>query len=124
MTGSSSANAGSTSTWVVDQINSGVAAVEVDGKTVITVPLGILPRGVSEGDVLCVTTREVSRSGSEGRHWRKGQHHAVDALIRTAGNPFRSFVRGQLSLPEHPRALALRSLGPFRSVPGRDGVMV
>jgi len=55
MTGSSSANAGSTSTWVVDQINSGVAAVEVDGKTVITVPLGILPRGVSEGDVLCVT---------------------------------------------------------------------
>jgi hypothetical protein len=55
MTGSSSANAGSTSTWVVDQINSGVAAVEVNGKTVITVPLGILPRGVSEGDVLCVT---------------------------------------------------------------------
>lgn len=54
MTGSSSANSGSMSTWVIDQINSGAASVEVDGKATITVPLAVLPRGVSEGDVLRV----------------------------------------------------------------------
>jgi hypothetical protein len=44
-----------TSTWVVDQIENGVAAVEIDGKSTITLPLGVLPRGVREGDVLLVT---------------------------------------------------------------------
>jgi hypothetical protein len=40
---------------VVDQIENGVAAVEVAGGKTITVPIGVLPRGVSEGDVLRVT---------------------------------------------------------------------
>jgi hypothetical protein len=44
-----------TSTWVVDQIENGVASVEVDGKTMTTVPLRVLPKGVREGDVLSVT---------------------------------------------------------------------
>ncbi len=55
MTGSASAGGGTTTTWVIDQINSGVASVEVDGKSVVNLPLGILPKGVSEGDVLRVT---------------------------------------------------------------------
>ncbi|HEY5085979.1 MAG TPA: DUF3006 domain-containing protein [Gemmatimonadaceae bacterium] len=55
MTGSAaSQQMGSTSMWVVDQIENGVAGVEVDGKTTITVPLGVLPKGVREGDVLRV----------------------------------------------------------------------
>jgi hypothetical protein len=56
MAGSSpSKQATTTSTWVVDQIENGVASVEVDGKTMTTVPLGMLPKGVREGDVLSVT---------------------------------------------------------------------
>ncbi|MEO8945061.1 MAG: DUF3006 domain-containing protein [Gemmatimonadaceae bacterium] len=55
MADSSSGQAGITSTWVVDQIENGVATMEVAGETTITVPTGILPRGVSEGDVLRVT---------------------------------------------------------------------
>lgn len=56
MTGSSPVpQVSSTSTWVVDQIDNGVAAVEVDGKTTIAVPLGALPTGVREGDVLRAT---------------------------------------------------------------------
>ena len=45
----------STSTWVVDQIENGVASIEVDGKTTITLPLGALPDGIKEGDVLNAT---------------------------------------------------------------------
>lgn len=52
---SPSPQATTTSTWVVDQIENGVASVEVDGKTMTTVPLRVLPKGVSESDVLTVT---------------------------------------------------------------------
>lgn len=55
MTGSSSLQQnGSTSTWVIDQIENGVASIEVNGKTTITVPRTVLPKGVKEGDVLQV----------------------------------------------------------------------
>ena len=40
--------------WVVDQIDGGHAAVEVDGERVMTVPLWMLPDPVREGDVLRV----------------------------------------------------------------------
>jgi hypothetical protein len=39
----------------VDQIENGVASVEVDGHTMITLPRTLLPRGTGEGDVLRVT---------------------------------------------------------------------
>lgn len=55
MADSSSGQTGITSTWVVDQVENGVATVEVAGERTITVPIGILPSGVSEGDVLRVT---------------------------------------------------------------------
>lgn len=55
MADSSSGQAGITSTWVVDQVENGVATVEVTGERTITVPIGILPSGVSDGDVLRVT---------------------------------------------------------------------
>jgi hypothetical protein len=44
-----------TSTWVVDQIENGVASVEIDGHSTSTVPVSILPRGAGEGSVLRVT---------------------------------------------------------------------
>ena len=56
MAGSShSPQSGSTSVWVVDQIENGIASVEVDGKTMITMPLSMLPKGTQEGDVLRAT---------------------------------------------------------------------
>ena len=52
---SSPSHGQSASVWVIDQIENGVAAVEVDGNHVVTVPVAILPAGVKEGDVLRVT---------------------------------------------------------------------
>ena len=40
--------------WVVDRIEEGSAAVEVDGAAVMTVPVWMLPEAVCEGDVLRV----------------------------------------------------------------------
>lgn len=42
-------------TWVVDVIEDGSAAIEVDGRTVTPIPQWMLPEGVREGDVLSVT---------------------------------------------------------------------
>ena len=56
MTSSSSAPHGdSTSVWVIDQIENGVAAVEINGNHVVTMPIDVLPKGVTEGYVLRVT---------------------------------------------------------------------
>jgi hypothetical protein len=45
---------GLTSTWVVDQIENGIASIEVGGTVMISVPRAILPKGSKEGDVLQV----------------------------------------------------------------------
>jgi hypothetical protein len=56
MPGSShSLQSGSQSIWVIDQIGNGVASIEVDGKTMMTMPLSVLPKGTQEGDVLRAT---------------------------------------------------------------------
>lgn len=52
---SSSSHGESASVWVIDQIENGVAAVEMGGDHVVTIPLAVLPPGVKEGDVLRVT---------------------------------------------------------------------
>ena len=49
---------GAASSWVVDQLENGVASVEIDGKATATVPMSILPKGVREGDVLRVTIHQ------------------------------------------------------------------
>lgn len=41
-------------TWVVDVIEDGSASIEVDGRTVTSIPAWLLPEGVKEGDVLSV----------------------------------------------------------------------
>ena len=45
----------STHRWVVDTIEESAAAVEVDGNTIITLPIWILPAAAREGDVLRVS---------------------------------------------------------------------
>ncbi len=42
-------------TWIVDVIEDGSAAIEVDGRAVTPIPQWLLPEGVREGDVLSVT---------------------------------------------------------------------
>lgn len=41
--------------WVVDVIEDGSASIEVDGRTITSIPEWMLPEGVKEGDVLSVT---------------------------------------------------------------------
>lgn len=40
--------------WVIDSIEASIASVEVDGATMITVPLALLPSGVKQGDIVSV----------------------------------------------------------------------
>ena len=40
--------------WVIDVIEENAAAIEVDGKNVITMPRWLLPDGATQGDVLHV----------------------------------------------------------------------
>jgi hypothetical protein len=42
-------------TWTVDAIEEGIAAIVVEGRRLIHVPLASLPPDVREGDVLAVT---------------------------------------------------------------------
>ena len=49
--------------WVVDGIEEGVARIEEDGVRMISLPVGSLPPGVREGDVLEVTGKP---TGSDG----------------------------------------------------------
>jgi hypothetical protein len=50
----SPSHGGFTSIWVIDQIENGVAAVEINGDNVVTMPVEVLPKGIREGDVLRV----------------------------------------------------------------------
>lgn len=48
--------------WVIDSIEESMASVEVDGKSMITVPQSLLPSGAKPGHVLSVK-RDVSADG-------------------------------------------------------------
>ena len=52
-----------TQRWVIDSIEENVASIEVDGATMITVPLWILPRAVYQGLVLTVRHDIAAESG-------------------------------------------------------------
>jgi hypothetical protein len=40
--------------WIIDSIEAPIASVEVDGTTMITVPLWLLPSGIGHGHILRV----------------------------------------------------------------------
>jgi len=50
--------------WVVDSIEESTASVEVDGKSMITVPHSLLPGGTRQGHVLQVK-RELAADGKK-----------------------------------------------------------
>jgi hypothetical protein len=41
--------------WIVDEIEEGMAAVEIDSGKIIHLPLAVLPKGVKPGDVIRAT---------------------------------------------------------------------
>jgi hypothetical protein len=49
--------------WVVDSMDAEMASVEVDGSTMITVPVWVLPSGVKQGHVLRVKHEGAQASG-------------------------------------------------------------
>jgi Protein of unknown function (DUF3006) len=52
------------SRWVVDSIEESMASIEVDGETMVTVPLAMLPEAARQGHVLRVTI-EVDTTGTK-----------------------------------------------------------
>ena len=44
-------------TWSVDSIEEGMVRVEEDGARMLTVPVGVLPAGTTEGQILRVTRK-------------------------------------------------------------------
>lgn len=44
--------------WIIDRIEDGIAAVEVEEGKVVSVPVSALPKGCEEGDVLCIVRDE------------------------------------------------------------------
>lgn len=46
--------------WVVEQIENGIASIEMNGTRTATVPVTILPRGTAEGDVMRVKASSAS----------------------------------------------------------------
>ncbi|MGH7620302.1 MAG: DUF3006 domain-containing protein [Gemmatimonadaceae bacterium] len=45
----------STHRWIIDTIEENAAAIEIDGKNVVTMPRWLLPDGARQGDVLRVS---------------------------------------------------------------------
>jgi hypothetical protein len=41
--------------WIIDSIEESTASIEVDGDTMMTVPLALLPSGAHQGHILRVT---------------------------------------------------------------------
>jgi hypothetical protein len=64
----------STHRWIIDAVEETAASIEVDGKTMVTMPRWLLPDGAREGDVLKV------------RHDRppKGQRSALTIEVDAA----------------------------------------
>lgn len=51
--------------WVVEQLENGVASVEINGEKTVAVPVRSLPRGVGEGDVLRVAVSRGTSGSTE-----------------------------------------------------------
>jgi hypothetical protein len=71
--------------WVIDSIEAPVASVEVDGMTMITVPLWMLPSGTSHGHIVRVR-REGAQSDTRSVVSFEIDEAATDAArARSAG---------------------------------------
>lgn len=66
--------------WVVDSVEEGQAAIEVDGRSLLHVPLAQLPAGVREGDVLSVSVSATD----EGTRWEIRRDEQATVAARAA----------------------------------------
>lgn len=60
--------------WIIDRLENGFAAVELDNKEMINIPLNALPDGVREGDVIsvCIDSKET-----------QGRKEKIDGLMNS-----------------------------------------
>ena len=74
--------AGQSRTWVVDEVEEGVAAIEEDGARLLHVPAWLLPPGAREGDVVSVTQTD-ALDGSVTLHLSIDRAATDEALRRS-----------------------------------------
>jgi len=70
--------------WVIDSTEEGIASVEVDGATMITVPLALLPHGVRQGDVLRVHVAPTASGERSGISFEIDADATAQARARSA----------------------------------------
>jgi hypothetical protein len=80
--------------WVVDSIEEGVAAVEVDGSVLMHVPRWLLPRGAKEGHVLSVE-HELAANGERSVLTIRIDREATAKALRRSAEQLREDVRGR-----------------------------
>ncbi len=83
--------------WIVDVIEEGSAAVEVDGRQVTPLPRWLLPVGARQGDVLAVTHRredtrsvltvEIDRAATKSAYGASAEQAAEGKAASTARDP-------------------------------------
>jgi hypothetical protein len=71
--------------WIVDSIEESMASVEVDGKTMMTLPVAMLPAGVRQGDILRVTI-EADEAATK-KAYRDSQAQVRKTAGRQPGDP-------------------------------------
>ena len=77
---------GSHHTWIVDVVDEGSAAVEVDGREITPMPRWILPIDARDGDVLRVTH---TRSGSRSTLSIEVDRHATRVSVQRSAEQIR-----------------------------------
>ncbi len=86
-------------TWIVDVIEDGSASIEVDGRTVTSIPEWMLPEGVKEGDVLSVThERREGRSALVIENDPEAKKKALDRSERQVSRKSKNDRGGDIQL--------------------------
>lgn len=80
--------------WVIDSIEESMASVEVDGKSMITVPQSLLPSGAKQGHVLSVK-RDVSADGKRSALTIEVDEAATTRALAESAAQVKKGVRGK-----------------------------
>jgi hypothetical protein len=80
--------------WVIDSIEESMASVEVDGKSMITVPQSLLPSGAKQGHVLSVK-RDVSADGMRSALTIEVDEAATPRALAQSAAPLKKGVKGK-----------------------------
>jgi hypothetical protein len=86
-------------TWIVDVIEDGSASIEVDGRTVTSIPAWMLPEGVKEGDVLAVThDRRIGKSALLIETDPEAKKKALDRSVKQVSRKVKNDRGGDIQL--------------------------